>query len=413
MLFTYMFSYRFMVAVIVITHMILTVVIADKPAKKKSDDGPPKSDPKPFKPKPYKGKLKALSPQQVEFAKAFYANLMKDQSKKFAEMDVDSGKKGAKKVAKKDEDEDKMLKASADDADDEEEEKGEEKEDSEDKSKSKKSKSKSKSKPKPKSKSKKSKSKSKPKSRSNEEEEEPTEAQESGGGGGGNGPDHMGTLPPKASGMKMAASGGMQFFDQIIHYYVPMGDPYGGMPDGLLSMGKWCVEFWIKGALGIMYTTVRYPHKIMLKMLIAISALTWIPMNFIYCANPFSMANFIAKSKIINRSHDKLAKIHKEWKIRLANLLDKVIKKEDMFKVACCGFAEWKRKSIEAIADEGKEFAARWFASFFKMHQLVYCSDYQDGSDLCQGIEYIDDEPIRVLPRSWITLFLEKCTKFF
>ncbi|CAG2122165.1 unnamed protein product, partial [Medioppia subpectinata] len=134
-------------------------------------------------------------------------------------------------------------------------------------------------------------------------------------------------------------------------------------------MGKYCIEFVIKGILGLIYTTVRYPHKILMKTMCVLCALAWLPMNALYCISPISMSNFVSKSKIINRNHDEMAKVQFEWKTRMANALDRVYVLSDLLKMSCCGFVEYKRKSIEATPDEAKEFVASYFGSFWKMQQ--------------------------------------------
>jgi len=212
---------------------------------------------------------------------------------------------------------------------------------------------------------------------------------------------------------KNVMSGSWQFLDNLIHNLFPIGDPHGGLPDGVLAMGKYCVEFVVKGILALIFSTIRWPHKIFFKTIVILSALTLIATNAVYCLNPISIANYIQKAKVVNRVNDDLDKLNKQFKIRLANIIDRVHMFQEIVKQGCCAYVDFKRKVIETVPDEAKEFMASMFASLLKMHQVVYCGDYQDGSPECEGVEFVDDEPMRMLPRTWCTLFAEAFMKFF
>jgi hypothetical protein len=67
---------------------------------------------------------------------------------------------------------------------------------------------------------------------------------------------------------------------------------------------------------------------------------------------------------------------------------------------------------VEATPDEAKEFIASYLASYFKLHQLVFCQQYTDGSPVCESMQFIDDEPVRMMPRSMLTLAMQIMIKF-
>jgi hypothetical protein len=67
---------------------------------------------------------------------------------------------------------------------------------------------------------------------------------------------------------------------------------------------------------------------------------------------------------------------------------------------------------VEATPDEAKEFIASYLAGFFKLHQLVFCQHYTEDSPECESVQFIDDEPVRMMPRSMLTLAMQIMIKF-
>ncbi|XP_054153757.1 uncharacterized protein LOC128952386 [Oppia nitens] len=213
---------------------------------------------------------------------------------------------------------------------------------------------------------------------------------------------------------KRPVEAGLSFFDDIVVSYFPIGEEYAGLPDNLVSMGLFCVQTLVKGAVGIIYSTVRYPHKILLKVMIAIAALTIVPTNAMFCLNPFSMANFIKKGRIINGKQDDLVRLHRQFQIRLANTMDKPKSFSEIQHHSCCSYWYWKKESIKVVPVEAQDFLKQWFLAYFKLHELVYCWKFttKQQDDYCDNIEYDDSEPSRMMPRSWATLVLQMFTEF-
>ncbi|XP_054153629.1 uncharacterized protein LOC128952288 [Oppia nitens] len=213
---------------------------------------------------------------------------------------------------------------------------------------------------------------------------------------------------------KLSPPSGTSFFDDIVAGFFPIGDKYAGAPDNIVSMGLFCVQTLVKGAIGVIYTTVRYPHKILLKVMIAIAALTIVPANALYCLNPFSIANFIKKGSLINTKQDDLVRLHEKFQVRLANTMDKYKTIGEIRKQSCCAYWQWQRESIKAVPKEAQDFLSQWYLAYFKLHEIVYCMKFTvaQQNDFCDTVEYDDSEPTRMLPRSWATLVLQMFTEF-
>ncbi len=85
----------------------------------------------------------------------------------------------------------------------------------------------------------------------------------------------------------------------------------------------------------IAYTTVRYPHKFLLKAMVAVGAMAWTATNAAYCLSPLSIANYVAKAKTANRNMDEMAKVNEELKIRMINTIDKLHDPQEVQKHGC------------------------------------------------------------------------------
>ena len=83
-------------------------------------------------------------------------------------------------------------------------------------------------------------------------------------------------------------------------------------------------EFIVKGILFLMYTTARWPHKIILKTMIALGAVSFLATNSMFCANPVQMLNVVMKGRIVNENMEELTANTELWKRRLANSIDKM-----------------------------------------------------------------------------------------
>lgn len=94
-------------------------------------------------------------------------------------------------------------------------------------------------------------------------------------------------------------------------------------------------EVFVKGAIGVIYSIIRWPHKIFSKMILIVSAVAFIPNTLMWCLNPSSIAHFIGKSKIINKNMDELAEITYRKKVRIANTIDRIHTTKDMQKHSC------------------------------------------------------------------------------
>lgn len=92
---------------------------------------------------------------------------------------------------------------------------------------------------------------------------------------------------------------------------------------------------YVKGALVLIYTTIRYPHKIFLKMILVTGAIAWIPASLMVCLNPLSIVRTISKSKIVNNHFDELAELQYKLKVRLANIIDKEYNMRTIQKKTC------------------------------------------------------------------------------
>jgi hypothetical protein len=91
----------------------------------------------------------------------------------------------------------------------------------------------------------------------------------------------------------------------------------------------------VKGLSALGYTTLKYPHKFLLKAMSAVAGMSWTPANAVYCVNSLSIVNYVAKARAINRNNAELIKIQDEFKVRIINTCDRIDGPDEKQKHAC------------------------------------------------------------------------------
>ena len=71
----------------------------------------------------------------------------------------------------------------------------------------------------------------------------------------------------------------------------------------------------------IVFTTIRWPHRVTLKAMIALAAISALSSHYMICLSFKNMHNFAAKGHIVNQVMDEMTKLTNVFKNRLINTL--------------------------------------------------------------------------------------------